>query len=628
MRLTLRTLLAWLDDTLPPGEVKAISRQLDESPFAKDLVSRISRVTRQRRLLVPPSSGPDAVDPNLVASYLDNELNPELVAEYERICLTSSVNLAEAASVHQILSLIGQKAKVPPDARFRMYRLIKGRETSAPAKPAPRSRKSAAAPQPTPVTQPIPTWGPEAPPQRNWLETYAPAGVVLALVAILGVTAYSSLSGERPRPANDIALASPTPIPAAPPTKNAAEETKPAEAPPAPMPTPTPEVAGEPTEPVASKPDVAPPKPGPARFPAGSVAVVEAVDGALLVENLEAHSWDPVKAGTNLKENAHVLNLSSFRNTLKANQADVTLVDRTDAILRRTEEADGARLDLIQGRLLVQGKPEHQAVAIKAGTAVAEIHPRAGSLIGVERMRGGATLIVVSEGEASIKVGVDERSATGPSAWSLSVDGKLTDVSDPKVPTWLTADKPLPASGETAQAFARYFREGRPALASLVEALDDPADEVRLKAIESLAALGDIELIVSVLNRPKDPAIRRAVASVLHDYLVGATPEAEKSVRTALDGELGDPWGPIAEKLIVGYNRDDLMNEMLASKLVSYLKDAPFVSVRELALANLMRLTGRGPLDYDPENPVGKGLKAWEDLLSRGDLLKDGRDPR
>src|SRR3954469_6126504 len=117
MRLTLRTLLAWLDDTLSPGEVREIGKQVGESPFAKELVEKIHRVTRQRRLTIPPRTGPEAVDANLVACYLDNELPPDEVTEFEKRCLASDVHLAEVASVHQVLSLIGQKAKVPVEAR-------------------------------------------------------------------------------------------------------------------------------------------------------------------------------------------------------------------------------------------------------------------------------------------------------------------------------------------------------------------------------------------------------------------------------------------------------------------------------------------------------------------------------
>ena len=71
-----------------------------------------------------------------MAGYLDNDLDPDAVAEFEKKCLTSDVNLAEVASVHQILSLLGQKVKVPDEARTRMYQLVKGREAIAPRRDA------------------------------------------------------------------------------------------------------------------------------------------------------------------------------------------------------------------------------------------------------------------------------------------------------------------------------------------------------------------------------------------------------------------------------------------------------------------------------------------------------------
>ena len=76
MRLTLRTLLAWMDDTLAPNEVREIGQQVNDSPFAQELVERIRKVARRRRLTVPKGSGEDGTDPNLVASYLDSMLDP------------------------------------------------------------------------------------------------------------------------------------------------------------------------------------------------------------------------------------------------------------------------------------------------------------------------------------------------------------------------------------------------------------------------------------------------------------------------------------------------------------------------------------------------------------------------
>ena len=52
------------------------------------------------------------------------------MAEYEKRCLSQDVILAEVASVHQILSLLGHKVKVPAAARARMYQLVKGRDAT------------------------------------------------------------------------------------------------------------------------------------------------------------------------------------------------------------------------------------------------------------------------------------------------------------------------------------------------------------------------------------------------------------------------------------------------------------------------------------------------------------------
>ena len=129
MRLTLRTLLAYLDDTLEPSEIKRIGQKVAESDTAQDLIARIKQVTRRRRITTPPATGPNAFDPNMVAEYLDSELGAEQIAELEKICLESDVHLAEVASCHQILTLVlGEPALVPPKAKERMYGLVRGRE--------------------------------------------------------------------------------------------------------------------------------------------------------------------------------------------------------------------------------------------------------------------------------------------------------------------------------------------------------------------------------------------------------------------------------------------------------------------------------------------------------------------
>jgi hypothetical protein len=138
LRLTLRTLLAYLDDTLGAAEAKDIGKKVAESEFAQQTIERIKTVTRRRRLSAPPIEGDDhSLDPNTIAEYLDNVLPPDQVTELEQAALDQDVRLAEVAACHQILTLVlGEPAKVPPTARVRMYRVVQGPEAIPYRKPA------------------------------------------------------------------------------------------------------------------------------------------------------------------------------------------------------------------------------------------------------------------------------------------------------------------------------------------------------------------------------------------------------------------------------------------------------------------------------------------------------------
>ena len=57
MRLTLRTLLAYLDDLLEPGQSREIGEKISESGYASTLVDRIREVMRRRRLTAPDPKG-------------------------------------------------------------------------------------------------------------------------------------------------------------------------------------------------------------------------------------------------------------------------------------------------------------------------------------------------------------------------------------------------------------------------------------------------------------------------------------------------------------------------------------------------------------------------------------------
>ena len=126
-QLTLRTLLAYIDDTLEPAQARVLGAKVAESELARDLIERIKKVTRRRGLANPAPAGPadDVTDPNTVAEYLSNNLDSDQARKLEATCLDSDAHLAEVAACHQILTLVlTEPVRVPPRANQRMYKLV------------------------------------------------------------------------------------------------------------------------------------------------------------------------------------------------------------------------------------------------------------------------------------------------------------------------------------------------------------------------------------------------------------------------------------------------------------------------------------------------------------------------
>jgi hypothetical protein len=627
MRLTLRTLIAWLDDTLSPNEVRTIGQQVAESPFAKELVERLQRVTRQRRLTYPGDLGTEATDPNLVAGYLDNELNSEQVAEFERRCLTSDVHLAEVASVHQVLSLIGQKAKVPSDARLRMYRLVRGRETTKPVPgqapaPAPvvasKAKLAPPAPKP-PKVEPVSPWTSTVPVQRSMIERFGPAAGVLAAIALLlWAAAYSLNSEGTPGGLALNGAKQPAPVPA--------EQPKPLE-----QPEKTKDI---PTLPPVESPKPEEPKPAEPVNPE-DVGTLDAVQGVVLKANAEGNAWDRVEPKSQLKVRSRLLNLSPFRNTLKLGKDEVDLVDSTEVVLDDPEKDQSAKLELKRGQLVVRAGQGSTSFALRFEGKVLGMSTGPGVVVGIERSpvllpgqsepAPARLRIFLPDGRAVLKAGEEQATLDGPGEISLQVSGKFGEKARQPIPAWVTETAPSGFNKDVGNLFVALLRPGRPILSNLVEAMDDPQKDVKRMAVYALGSIGSMEQVVEVVSRKEDPAVHRAGVDILRFGLAQGG-ETAKSVREALVRQYDEPWADVTLQLIAGYRAEEAKDEATMAKLVEYLSSAPSRGTRQLALDNLRTLTGRGDnLDYDPDAPEGRGLKAWQDLVRRKDSPKEVR---
>ena len=219
MRLTLRTLLAYLDDLLEPGDAQELGKKIEESEFASTIVSRINDCMRRLRLGVPSLNGRGmGNDPNTVAEYLDNTMAPDLVPEFERVCLESDMHLAEVAAAHQILTLVlGEPAEVDPASRQRMYALL-----HATGEPLATSGEasSMAGQRRRPE---VPDYLRESDGGNRWLKFAAVAGVVvLLLVIVVGSFRIRNRSvaqapSQPPAPPAAVAKESPPAVKAEPP---------------------------------------------------------------------------------------------------------------------------------------------------------------------------------------------------------------------------------------------------------------------------------------------------------------------------------------------------------------------------------------------------------------------------
>lgn len=230
MRLTVRTLLAWMDETLGADDQAALGEKVAASGVAPRLVERITTVVAHPAVSTPAPIGRGlADDPNTASEFLDNALDPGRLEAFERVCVESDAHLADVAASHRMLAEMARDASVvePLDAPRRRALLDRARARiamSAPSATGPRQPAGAG-----------PVSAARDSRRRAPLLAWLSAAVAIALLAALGGVFVWSLGRTARRPESVTAVAAldqnPPPVAAAPSlSDDAAPVTEPSDA--------------------------------------------------------------------------------------------------------------------------------------------------------------------------------------------------------------------------------------------------------------------------------------------------------------------------------------------------------------------------------------------------------------
>lgn len=657
LRLTLRTLLAYLDDSLEAAQARDMGARIKESDAARKLVHRLTSAVRKRRLVAPDIQPKLAtLDANDSAEYLDNVLDSEKISDLEKSCMDDDVHLAEVSSVHQILTLVlGEPLAIPPQSYKRMYAIGGTAEGGHP-------KIAMVGPE-----RVLPEPAPEVTARGSLaaLPGVQLIAVVVVLVFALSIVIWQTLipppgvggsklarnpvaQDEETQPntesdsANNTKTAETTAELAtkSEPTTDAkpatATQLEPAPKEPATTATSTPPVKDKTATPATKTPAPAeksttpdPTKPNPpANTPAKPAPTIVPMDtlkylsteSVLLVEN--EGKWTRVEPEHILRAGEKILQLEGYRSELEtANGLTLELVGQC----RLSVERDGT-LRLEEGKIILRAaNPTSLQVPMetgniflnftvanfRAGLSVHRLQPVTSDQPEVRGAIQWRLVVVRGEVECIQK----ERKLLINGGHELVIDPAqgLQDNLLDESPEWLTSRGAEGTEARALETLAAALPVGKDPSLALREKATDRSRDVRRLAAWGLAATRQFAILAEMMDSSRSPAdfrqnAIRALRSVLsHD----------DAARAAFLDNVGieAPDAKLAFELLLGYSEKAAAKTALYGQLIEYLDDDS-LRVRELAIFNLKELTGTDRA-YSADAPRRKTqVDAWKRWLS------------
>jgi hypothetical protein len=680
MRLTLRTLLAYLDDTLEAHQAREIGQKVAESQPARELIDRIRQVMRRRRLSAPPVAGGDPdFDANVVAQYLDSSLSDEEITRIEEKCLADDQHLAEVASCHQILTLVlGEPAHVPPTARERMYDLVRDPSKAARRKAEAVRRKLAdntASPGHEDADEKLLLGLPRGADRGflSWTPLLACVLLVGALVALwmsmgMGGRELTQLTPKdkdtvQPAANGEGKHAAVDPKPAQPVKENPDRvdpkndnPPPPVNLPPTTTPTPAPPVVpaskAEPAPAEAFPPPTE--RPGDKRFEMGRPALVSGYPNLLLQRERNQSTWKrlaPEKSPIFATD--QLLMLPGYRGEIRFDSgvqmlmwASLPELGHLAIPVLETEVSINSQrgidldLGLERGRVLLSNhkKDGPALIRVRFGEEVWDITLHDSTTeVGLEIMainvpytRAPASseaemevALLVFKGEASLIAGGQENLLRQNAIvmWDTSLGKKYGVL--PKLPEWyLAKNLPAPASArEVNHALENLSRVSTTKTmdVALGETLHGNDAAAGVLAIRCFAALGEVPALVNALTDDKRSEVRAAAVEGLRNILAFKPGMGSELDRIAKEKNFSAKLVITIHQLLQGFANQQWAEPVVRTTMVEYLLHDKLL-IRQLAYSLLLRRFPDGQrIGYDASADLRKRERAceeWKTLVS------------
>ncbi len=662
MRLTLRTLLAYLDDLLEPSETKEIGEKIKNSKEATDLIAHIQEVIRRRRLTSPDIDHPETgLDSNTVAEYLNNVLSPEQIIDVEKVFLESDVHLAEVAATQQIMTLVLSEPIEPSQESLeRMYALVppankqtatesasikNGQSLSSLAGESSEriDQAQATVTQPNSFEEGIPDYLKQTPLWRRLLPYGAAVGITLLWIALLihGNPLLKHASDHIDSPPNG-QLAQKQPqksevIPPVIPQKKDVSHQKEAPKEPAkqnpskvnPKKTLVPVIA---QIPISVLP-VAPPRKQ--LMPATGLQYISN-SGLLLRHDKKKDGWYVMPRRAMIHPGETIASPQPFASSIKVGDdlCQMTILGQTTLSSLPSTKTTSWGVSLLEGRLLIQAEQEKEAfppegimlklashqdhwqLKLTAPKTVCGIEIILPQPMGTEN-KPSSTLyraqLYVSSGSIQL---TDSKGKTMNVASGFSIplvkdfSVKVQPPENKKgaanntpllitLPEWLGFNKTTPSS--TRRKYATLFEK---------EFDVDHSVALNVPPIVSNSRPKISELAVQCLALTRNvPAMVQALAQSEHEEArlaamiglrtwLGTTANTSLLLHKELGKYLNKEKSDAVYRLLWGYSPDDATDEATANQLILWLS-SEHVAIRELAFIYVQQLSGR-KFNYRP----------------------------